>query len=170
MTHHPNQRRVLTAAVLTTLFPLMGAEAVSPASSIGTAAPAAAPPPVVMELLSRGTVAKPFEAEAKGIELEAHRAMDVVTLRLTFAPGTTIDWHTHPGPVVATVTSGSLTFTNDKCARHTFKVGEAFVERPGERGKARNTGTTTTTTIVSFFVPKGTDKLLVPAAPPPCAR
>ncbi len=175
MMHLPNRRSLLAAAAVVTALPLIAAAGLaSSTASTGSVAVSAAPPPVVIELLSRGTVAKPFDAETQRpfeIELEAERPIDVVNVRLTFAPGTKIDWHKHPGPVVVTVTSGTLTFIDDQCTRHRYGPGETFVEDPTElAGKARNRGSTDTQTIVSFYVPVGTEALTTPVSPPPCAR
>ncbi len=172
MMHLPNRQSLLAAAAVVTALPLLGVAGwASSSASTGSVAVSAAPPPVVIELLSRGTVAKPFKAESKGIELETRRPIDVVNVRLTFAPGTTIDWHKHPGPVVVTVTSGTLTFIDDQCTRQRYGPGETFVEDPTERaGKARNAGSTDAQTIVSFYVPVGTEALTIPVAPPACAR
>jgi len=172
MLHLQNRRSLLAAAAVVTALPLIAAAgSASSTASTRSVAVSAAPPPVVFELLSRGTVAKPFEAESNGIEVEAERPIDVVNVRVTFAPGTTVDWHKHPGPVVITVTEGTFTFIDDQCTRHRYGPGETFVEDPTERaGKARNTGSTTLKTIASFYVPVGTEVLTIPVSPPPCAR
>jgi quercetin dioxygenase-like cupin family protein len=160
--------RFTAAALLTILVPLVAATSTSSASIRSDAAPAAAPP--VVELLSRGTVAEPFEAEAHGIELEAERPIDVAVAHLTFAPGASTGWHRHPGPTVVTVTTGELTVTSRHCKQHTYGAGETFVEEGPRRHIAVNTADSTTETIVTFFVPTGAPALTIPASAPRCAR
>ena len=131
--------------------------------------PADAVPPPAVELLSRGAVAKPFEAEANGIELEAERRIDVAVAHLTFQPGSSTGWHRHPGPTVVTITAGELTITDRKCRSRTFEAGDAFVEEGPPRHVAVNTADTITETIVTFFVPRGAPALSIPASAPGCA-
>jgi quercetin dioxygenase-like cupin family protein len=123
----------------------------------------------VVQLLSRGTMAEPFEAKAHGIELEAKRSMDVATAHLTFAPNASTGWHRHPGPTVVTLISGELTVTHSKCRTETFEAGDTFVEEGPPRHLAVNTGDTTTEVIATFFVPQGAPALTTPAPAPSCA-
>lgn len=59
-------------------------------------------------------------------------ASSVVLARVTWAPGGTSGWHTHPGPVVVTVTEGEVEVTNaDDCVARTYRAGEAFLD-PGQ--------------------------------------
>jgi quercetin dioxygenase-like cupin family protein len=149
---------------------------------VGTASPAQArpddggglratpaPPPVV-ELLSRGSVAKPFRVRAHGIELDADRRIDVAVAHLTFQPSGSTGWHRHPGPTVVTITTGELTITDNKCRSRTYQAGDTFVEPGPPRHVAVNTADTTTETIVTFFVPRGAPALSIPAAAPHCAN
>ena len=161
--------RMTAAALVAVLAPLAAV------ASLGLAAPSGAesPHPVlapVVELLSRGTVDKPFEARAHGIELEAGRPIDVAVAHLTFAPGASTGWHKHPGPTVVTVTTGQLTVTSRRCVRHTYTAGQTFVETGPRRHLAVNTGTGTTESIVTFFAPADSEALTIPTRVPRCAR
>lgn len=56
----------------------------------------------------------------------------VVQARVTWQPGGTSGWHTHPGPVVVTVTEGEVEVTNARdCETRTYEAGEAFLD-PGQ--------------------------------------
>lgn len=163
--------RFLTAAVVTAAVPLVAAGSASSAASSGSASAAAAPPPVVVELLSRGTVDKPFEAKARGIELETKSRMDVAVVRVTYPPGSTSGWHTHPGPTVVTATKGTFRHMMSDCSRRTIKAGDTFIEKgPREVGVLRNVGDTTAQIVITFFVPVGADPLTIPKPTPQCAR
>jgi quercetin dioxygenase-like cupin family protein len=166
-----NHSRLFSATALTALVPLVALGPAHSASSAGStdAGSAKAAPPPVVELLSRGAIAKPFEAKAHGIEVEAKRRIDVATAHLTFAPGGSTGWHRHPGPTVVTVTAGELTTTDRFCKSKVYEAGQTFVEQGPRRHVAVNTADTTTQVIVTFFVPRGAKLLLTPASPPACA-
>ena len=166
---HVARIRFTAIALMTACVPLVAAASAGASSSSATTGTSAAtaPPPVV-ELLSRGSVAKPFEAEAHGIELEAERPIDVAVAHLTFAPGASTGWHTHPGPTAVTITTGELTVTDRHCDTRTFEAGDTFVEEGPPRHMAVNSADATTETIVTFFVPRGA-ALTIPAAAPRCA-
>jgi quercetin dioxygenase-like cupin family protein len=150
---------------------LTGAGAVAPPWVPEQASARATPaPPPVVELLSRGSVAKPFEVRARGIELDADRRIDVAVAHLTFQPSGSTGWHRHPGPTVVTITTGELTITDNKCRSRTYQAGDTFVEPGPPRHVAVNTADTTTETIVTFFVPRGAPALSIPAAAPRCAN
>lgn len=55
----------------------------------------------------------------------------VVTARLTMQPGAAFPWHTHPGPVIVTVTQGELTYQQaSDCVERVYGLQDAFVD-PG---------------------------------------
>ena len=124
----------------------------------------------MVELLSRGTVPKRFDAESAGIELEADRKIDVAVARVTYPTGSTSGWHTHPGPTVVTITKGTFTFVMEDCSRHKYVPGETFVE-PGPRMVARlnNKKGEPGEIVVTFFAPVGADPLTIPKPAPACA-
>ena len=124
------------------------------------------PPAVTVAVLSRGSIAQPFSAATNRIRLKARQPIDVVIAHLTFPPGATGGWHRHPGPTVVTVTVGSLTTIDRDCVRHVYAAGQSFVEPGSARHAALNTSTTTTETMVTFFVPAGTAQLSTPATSP----
>lgn len=168
MTHVP-RIRFTTIALMSACVPLVVAASAGASSSRAAGTSAATAPPPVVELLSRGSVAKPFEAEAHGIVLEAGRRIDVAVAHLTFAPGASTGWHMHPGPTVVTITTGELTVTDRHCDTRTFQAGDTFVEEGPPRHIAVNTADATTETIVTFFVPRGA-ALTIPVEAPRCAR
>jgi quercetin dioxygenase-like cupin family protein len=58
---------------------------------------------------------------------------DVYVQHLSLGPNLLFAWHTHPGPVVVTVRSGSLTYQDagpNACRNRTYTAGEGFVD-PG---------------------------------------
>ena len=166
---HVARIRFTTVVLMTACVPLVAAASAGSSSSAAAGSSVATAPPPVVELLSRGSVAKPFEAEAHGIELEAERRIDVAVAHLTFAPAASTGWHKHPGPTAVTITTGELTVTDRHCDTRTFEAGDTFVEEGPPHHMAVNTGDTTTETIVTFFVPRGA-ALTIPVEAPRCAR
>lgn len=163
--------RTVSAVACAAVVALVGTASLAQARPDAGGGPAAtsAPPPVV-ELLSRGSVATPFEVRAQGIELNADKRIDVAVAHLTFQPSGSTGWHRHPGPTFVTLTTGELTITDNKCRSRTYRAGDTFVEPGPPRHVVVNTANTTTETIVTFFVPKGAPALSIPTAAPRCAN
>jgi quercetin dioxygenase-like cupin family protein len=85
-------------------------------------------------------------------------ASDMMMVRLVFAPGGSVGWHTHPGPVLVAVNTGELTVVNaSDCVRRVYKAGQAFVD-PGQGNIHVGFNATAGETVVhaTFLeVPKG---------------
>jgi hypothetical protein len=70
-----------------------------------------------------------------GVHLKALGSTGVVTQKITIAKGGNTGWHSHPGPVLVTVQSGSvqLFYANDTaCQGIVYTAGESFVDRGDE--------------------------------------
>jgi quercetin dioxygenase-like cupin family protein len=84
--------------------------------------------------------------------------MEVVTFinefQNEFQPGAQTPAHTHPGLTLVTVLEGEVTFRHPDMEK-TYKVGDSFVERPGEVGVATNTAAGRTRVMASMIVPRG---------------
>lgn len=105
---------------------------------LGTVVPSSqAEPPtgVSATLLSRGTM-DPFNvrSDPRGTvpNFRAHstQPVDLVVRRHDYLAGSSTGWHTHPGPVFITVTSGTLTYyeLDDPCTGHVVTAGQGFVD------------------------------------------
>jgi quercetin dioxygenase-like cupin family protein len=133
--------------------------------------PARGTPPVGQrtEVLSRGTIANGFRVHVDGIKMKIKGPVDVAVAQLSFDPGGTTGWHSHPGPVLVTVKSGTVTrYLADGCVRETFTVGQGFVELPGHVHMVRNEGATPAQTVASFIVPVGAPLRIDAPAPAGC--
>lgn len=65
------------------------------------------------------------------LDLEVPEAGRVATARITVQPGAAFPWHTHPGPVLATVAAGELVYVYaDDCVERPYTAGELFID-PG---------------------------------------
>lgn len=63
--------------------------------------------------------------------LEAAGAGEVVMQRIELGPNGSTGWHSHPGPAVAVVQSGSLTIMSahdGTCEQVTYTTGQSFVD------------------------------------------
>jgi hypothetical protein len=70
-----------------------------------------------------------------GVHLKAKGSTDIVTQQIRIAPGGHTGWHSHPGPVLVTVKSGSvqLIYSNDtSCQGVVYEAGDSFVDRGDE--------------------------------------
>lgn len=58
---------------------------------------------------------------------------NVAVLEITIEPGARFPWHTHPGPVLAAVTTGELVYVYaDDCVERPYPAGTAFVDPGGD--------------------------------------
>jgi quercetin dioxygenase-like cupin family protein len=62
------------------------------------------------------------------IKLDSKGPVDAVVNNNKLAPGGTVGWHTHTGPVFVLIRSGEMSIYDSDCSRHVVFAGEAFVE------------------------------------------
>ena len=70
-----------------------------------------------------------------GVHLKALGSTDVVTQQIRIAPGGNTGWHSHPGPVLVTVKSGSIQLfyaSDTSCQGVVYEAGDSFVDRGDE--------------------------------------
>lgn len=95
---------------------------------------------------------------------------DALVAKLTFQPGGSVGWHTHPGPVVVTVASGALSIINaSDCVHRVYPAGSAFID-PGQGNVHVGYNETDGETVVyaTFLaVPVG-QPATIPASDPGC--
>jgi hypothetical protein len=95
------------------------------------------------------------------VRISAKGATDVHVLENIIAPGGTFGWHSHPGPTLVTVKSGTLTvYHAPDCVPEDFGPGSAngstFVDQGHDLHMVRNNSTTTEADVyVVSFVPAG---------------
>jgi quercetin dioxygenase-like cupin family protein len=156
----------------TTLLMLAAASAVNVIPSAALDPP---PPPIAAEPLTPRSVF-PDEIDMK-IKLkhpgggtmvvnvgDPSRTVDV---KYTVQPGAQFPWHSHYGPVIVNVLSGSLTYVPaGTCEERTYSAGQAFVDAGhGHVHSAYNPGPAPTVFIATFFEAPETGALLIPADP-----
>lgn len=136
---------------------ILGLAAVGLMAGVAVATPAflvSATPPV------RGTIAAPFKVEINGLlELKTKGPIDVADQTITIQPGGHTGWHSHPGPALVVIKSGTFTLydgDDPNCTPQVFTAGSAFVDRGGGHVHiGRNEGTTPVELSVTYLLPEG---------------
>jgi hypothetical protein len=113
-----------------------------------------------------------FEIAPIARAVRHHRA-DVFVWHLVAGPNQALGWHTHPGPAIVTVASGTFAYERQvgrECVRTWYTAGNGFMD-PGHghvhRGIAGPQGAHVYTT---FILPTGTENQTLPRpAPAVCA-
>lgn len=111
------------------------------------------------------------------VEIKTKDPTDIAVSNVVVAAGGTSGWHSHPGPVLVVVKTGTITFYragkhggqngddengNDganapTCSRTVYPAGSAFVEvpAPGHVMLAKNEGSIEATITATYFAPPG---------------
>ena len=134
------------------------------------------PPPILGEPLSgRASFVDDIDLKIKisnggsTTVVNADDPSNTAVVRYTVQPGAQFPWHTHAGPVVVNIVSGSLTYIHADCDEHTYTAGEAFVDAGhGHVHSAVNRTGSPTVLIATFFEAPASGGLLIPADPHAC--
>ena len=81
------------------------------------------------------------------------QGLDIVVARNEVDPGGTSGWHAHPGGAIVVVAQGEITFfswVGNHCDATRYTAGQAFIERAGRVGNAKNTGSIMTIVYATF--------------------
>jgi hypothetical protein len=94
---------------------------------------------------------------------------DVFVQHFRLTPNETTGWHTHPGPAIASVVAGRLTYQDAPdgvCRNRVYNAGTGFVDRGFGWVHRAIAGPHGADVYVTFITPAGTPSQTVPAAPP----
>jgi quercetin dioxygenase-like cupin family protein len=133
--------------------------------------PALATPPsgVTVSTIAKGSFDE-IDASAKtdidpGPETDFWKAListkgvsDLEVLEVRIAPGGTFGWHSHPGPSLVIVKSGTATFylgDDPTCTPHMVSAGSGFVDNGNDVHVVRNEGSVEVVNIVASLIPQG---------------
>ena len=92
------------------------------------------------------------------IEIETKGQSNVSVTENRVAPGGDFGWHSHPGPSLVIVKSGTSTFyrgDDPTCTPQVYPAGSAYVDPGGDVHIARNEGTVELVLIVTRIIPEG---------------
>jgi quercetin dioxygenase-like cupin family protein len=98
-------------------------------------------------------------------------ASDLYVLQNTIKPGGTFGWHSHPGPSLVIVKSGTATFymaDDPTCSPEVVTAGQGFIDNGHDTHVVRNEGDVDLVTVVVSFVPAGFARRIDEPAPDNC--
>ncbi len=109
-------------------------------------------------LVDRALAANMKFSPGTGVRLQTTGDIEVAVQRIVATPGSTFGWHSHPGPTIVTVLTGTLTlYLATDCTHGTnYGPGTSFSNLPPEVHLARNEGATDLVIFASYFVPVAT--------------
>jgi quercetin dioxygenase-like cupin family protein len=133
------------------------------AFAVGTAlgTPASMAPTLTAETARGPLVDRPlhvnmqFEDPRSRVKLQTKGPIEVAVQRIVAKPGATFGWHSHPGPTIVTVLSGTLSFyhAEDCTTEIEYTANQSFSNLPDEIHLARNEGSVDLVIYASYFVP-----------------
>ncbi|PYJ94323.1 MAG: hypothetical protein DME54_06645 [Verrucomicrobia bacterium] len=113
-----------------------------------------------------------FDSYGWNLKMMVKGDSDVYVIQNTFPAGAHSGWHTHPGPSLITVTSGTLTVydaADPTCTPKIYRAGDSFTDIGcGDVHLVRNEGSETAVNIVVQIIPKGAPRRIDMPAPGNC--
>jgi quercetin dioxygenase-like cupin family protein len=119
-----------------------------------------------------GTFHIKTKADGYAVDLKSHDNTDILVTNLAVAPGGHSGWHSHPGPVLVIVKTGTMTLydgNDPTCTGKRHPAGTVFIEEGGVVHIARNEETVEATMTPTAFLPAGAPGRIDEAAPGNCA-
>jgi len=108
-----------------------------------------------------------------GIEIKTKGQSSVTVVENTVVPGGHFGWHSHPGPSIVVVKSGTATFyrgDDPTCTPTTYETGQAFADPVGGLVHiVRNEGTEPLVVVVTRFLPPGAPSRIDEPRPGNCS-
>jgi hypothetical protein len=126
--------------------------------------PAEQLPEFLMSLRAQGVTSlgdwlnlHPAVAAAFGlVPISVLHSPEIVTQTVKFAPGAYSGWHTHPGFLVSTELTGTLTKYGADCSSQSYAPGQSWTETSANTFFVKNETAAEASDIVTFIVPGGT--------------
>jgi quercetin dioxygenase-like cupin family protein len=103
--------------------------------------------------------------------IKTKRASDLYVLQNTIPPGKTFGWHSHPGPSLVIVKSGTASVylaADPTCRPHVVPAGSGFVDQGHDVHVVRNEGSVDLVTVVVSLVPAGFARRIDEPSPGNC--
>ena len=151
ITHRTTRRIAATAAIA----------AVVVLSAVGVAVGTPPAGTSTKTTLADVTVQNRVNANVYPTKLRTRDLVEVAQFANTAQPGFSSGWHVHTGPVVITVTAGSLTFYDragvdgSGCKVTIVSAGQGYIETPDQPILARNEGSVEADWITTQIIPVG---------------
>jgi quercetin dioxygenase-like cupin family protein len=143
-------------------------------AAYGSTVLATPPTGVTPTLIAKGRFAQ-FDAKAKTghwtSRLKTKGESDLEVLEVKIAPGGSFGWHSHPGPSMVIVKSGTATFymgDDPNCTPHIVQAGQGFIDHGGDVHLVRNEGDVELVNIVTSLIPAGAERRIDEPSPGNC--
>ncbi len=144
------RRAILLAAAGVTALALFVGAALATTPSGATSTP-----------LTRATLGE-FQAKNDGIKVKSQeRSADISTVKVDLLAGGSTGWHHHPGVVMVSVASGTVTEYDEDCQPTVIQAGQGFVESRDEVHLVRNEGNDEAVLYAVFISPTETPALRI---------
>jgi quercetin dioxygenase-like cupin family protein len=138
----------------------------------------ATPPAGVTTMILGKSLFDEFRTDATTIpaddwqaQLRTHGASDAYVVDNKFSPGGSTGWHSHPGPSLILVLSGTVTnYSSDDptCAGHDYSAGSGFIDPAGVVHEVRNNATQTAEVVAVQLLPHGSVRRIDEPQPSNC--
>jgi quercetin dioxygenase-like cupin family protein len=105
------------------------------------------------------------------IDLRTKGDSDVIVTENRVAPGGTFGWHSHPGPSLSVVKSGTLSFyraDDPTCTAEVYQAGDVLIDPGNAVHIGRNEGSVDLVLIVTRLIPDGAAARIDEPAPGNC--
>jgi hypothetical protein len=144
------------------------AAALGAGTAIATHVPQIDPTTVPVGFLATHNDVANFKISSFARAVRHHRA-DVFVQHVQLAPNAMTPWHTHPGPAIVTVVSGSLGYQDQhghRCQTVTYQQGHGFVDRGFGHVHRAIAGPGGAHFYVTYVLPSGSPNHMILTAPP----
>jgi quercetin dioxygenase-like cupin family protein len=152
---------------------VLGAVALLTVTALGGNNRSTQPSGVTITPLAHATIGEAVRTSSNGIKIRTRGPRDMLVTSITVDPGGTFGWHSHPGPVLVSVASGTLTLiepSRHHCEQTTVAPGQGFIEDGGDVHLARNKGSVPIQLYVTFLAKVGTTEFLTEEPEPAVCR
>ena len=138
--------RAIAATVVVVALLVPAAAIASPGSGVGS-----------IVTVSDGTLAGPIKVNLPDqIKLQTAGDVRVFTQTLSIKSGGSTGWHSHPGPVLVTVVSGTFRFQESDCSFVDYTTGQTVLDSGGGHVHiGRNVGSDVLMLSVTYLIPPG---------------
>ena len=122
----------------------------------GTALATSVVQPVSGSFLSRGTLSESVHFNTGEVKFQTKGPVAFVVQTITFGVGSSSGWHSHPGVVLVSITSGEMRHYAADCSFEILRAGDAFVESGSHPSLVQNVSSSQVVVHVTYVVPAGT--------------
>ena len=140
----------LMLAILSSMGVWVGTSKATPQATPGSG--------VTAQLIASGNLPEPVRVKIKDGSKINMDVTQVLTYKITIAPGGYTGWHQHGGPHMIIVASGSLTYyegNDPTCTGTGYSPGSSILDPGFDTHFVRNEGTVDMVTYVTQLLPAG---------------